>query len=583
MTFIQETTCNIFEVGQDTTIYSTGSCDSMVITATSLLMGDETFLSETTCDPNEMGVDTLILSNVQGCDSLIITSTTLIVADTTFLQTSTCDINAVGVDTLVYQTANCDSIVILTSILMDGDETLLNATTCNPNEVGLDTVSLVNQMGCDSLIITSTQLSLLDTTFTTATTCDINEIGLDTLIFSSSGCDSIVIVDFIFVPPSETLINETSCDLNQIGVDTTYYTNAGGCDSLVITSTTLISINPTLIELYSCNPSDAGIDTTIFNISNCDSLVITTTLLVDGNETIINQFSCIHSEIGQDTAYLLNQFGCDSLVITNTSLQGGINSALINIDQPDCIDQFGSIEVETVSGGTSPFLYSIDGGTNYSTEPNFDNLPPGAYEVLIEDANGCNYVSIEMLENLVEPQVFFNPDEIELLLGESSFLQPVFTVPDSQIVDFQWTPEENLSCLDCSSPIATPVVTTEYTITVIDENGCQASASVLLVVNDKARLYAPNAISPNGDGINDSFTLFSGEDYIESIVSLKIFDRWGNNVYENFDFTPNSPQLGWDGTKNGKIVEQGVHVYVAEIKLANGQNIIAKGEITVIR
>ncbi len=116
-------------VGVDTvTLANAAGCDSLVITTTILVEGDETNLSATTCDPMLAGVDTVTLTNASGCDSLVITTTSLLDSDVTTLPVvTTCDEALLGVDTTVLtNAAGCDSLVI--------SETVLGGEECNnPN------------------------------------------------------------------------------------------------------------------------------------------------------------------------------------------------------------------------------------------------------------------------------------------------------------------------------------------------------------------------------------------------------------------------------------------------------------------
>ena len=81
--------------------------------------------------------------------------------------------------------------------------------------------------------------------------------------------------------------------------------------------------------------------------------------------------------------------------------------------------------------------------------------------------------------------------------------------------------------------------------------------------------YAPNVFSPNNDGINDIFTLYST--VIEEIISLSIFDRWGNMVFERKNFKASEELLGWNGTHNNKHCEPGTYAWSAEILFQNNQ------------
>ena len=67
------------------------------------------------------------------------------------------------------------------------------------------------------------------------------------------------------------------------------------------------------------------------------------------------------------------------------------------------------------------------------------------------------------------------------------------------------------------------------------------------------------------------------------INSMKIYDRWGNQVYENFNFKPNDIGVGWDGKSNGRPQLQSVYLYVMEVEMISGKVRTLRGDVTLIR
>lgn len=94
--------------------------------------------------------------------------------------------------------------------------------------------------------------------------------------------------------------------------------------------------------------------------------------------------------------------------------------------------------------------------------------------------------------------------------------------------------------------------------------------------------FAPNAFSPNGDGINDRLEFFFKSDY-EYTGELNIFDRWGNLVYTAQNVNFNNP-IDWDGTYRGKALNSGVLVWVFRyISAKDNKTRMLSGDITLIR
>ena len=92
----------------------------------------------------------------------------------------------------------------------------------------------------------------------------------------------------------------------------------------------------------------------------------------------------------------------------------------------------------------------------------------------------------------------------------------------------------------------------------------------------------PNAFSPNSDGINDLFTIFTGAG-VRQINYLSVHARWGALVYKATTIAPNSTDIGWNGEINGREAAQGVYVYVAEFEMADGEIIVQSGEVALLR
>jgi gliding motility-associated-like protein len=95
------------------------------------------------------------------------------------------------------------------------------------------------------------------------------------------------------------------------------------------------------------------------------------------------------------------------------------------------------------------------------------------------------------------------------------------------------------------------------------------------------KVFIPNAFSPNGDGINDFFSIFANED-TKIIHQLNIYDRWGELIFIKKDFAPNQESLGWDGTFRGKKSMLGVYTYWAEVEFLDGKKKFFKGDLTLI-
>jgi gliding motility-associated-like protein len=145
-----------------------------------------------------------------------------------------------------------------------------------------------------------------------------------------------------------------------------------------------------------------------------------------------------------------------------------------------------------------------------------------------------------------------------------------------------WTPATALSCDSCLQTWAMPFVTTQYTLTWSDSNGCTGFDRITVEVTPERRVFIPNAFSPNDDGLNDVFMVYGGSG-VYRINDFQIFDRWGELLFSRTDFFPNDPLNGWDGMFKGKMMNPGAYVYFVEVEFVDGRVLMYKGDINLIR
>jgi gliding motility-associated-like protein len=263
---------------------------------------------------------------------------------------------------------------------------------------------------------------------------------------------------------------------------------------------------------------------------------------------------------------------------------------LFDIHQPLCNGTPGLLNVKQVNGGVGPFSYSVDGGQSFFTFQEFGNLSPGNFDLVVQDINGCEITQPITVIPPLYPVVNM-PPQFSIELGDNQVLQALVPppFPISLIDQVIWTPLDGLtfdgsSVLDLLNPIATPYKTTEYTVTIITPEGCQAIARTTIKVDREVDIYVPNVIWPEEpDGKNNVFNIFARDESVAKIRKLQIFDRWGTLMFENKDFSPNDPSNGWDGAYRGQIVDPAVFVWWAEVELVDGRVLLLKGDVTVVR
>ncbi len=249
---------------------------------------------------------------------------------------------------------------------------------------------------------------------------------------------------------------------------------------------------------------------------------------------------------------------------------------------PACFGDEVVLLIEDVTGGNGNYTYTINSGELIDiNEPTL--LPSGIYIVSVFDDRGCsadtNYVIMEPDPILLS----IGPDDPVIDLGDSIFIVGSIDQSDNPVAMTLWTSTEPVSCATCEGTWVFNAIPSLYTWTVTDINGCQGSASIFVDVDYNRDVYIPNVFSPNYDGRNDDFKIFTGLGVV-AINYLHIYDRWGNLVHSETDLIPSSNGAGnWDGTYNEKELNPGVYVYVAEITFADNMTLIYRGDITLLK
>ena len=205
----------------------------------------------------------------------------------------------------------------------------------------------------------------------------------------------------------------------------------------------------------------------------------------------------------------------------------------------------------------------------------------GNYNIQLVAANKIGCADTSYHQVYAVPALIAIPasNPITILSGGDAQLNMNYT---GAIVSYNWIPSQNLSCNRCPNPQANPQFTTKYTVNISDRYGCTAKGDVTVkVVCNGQNFFIPNTFSPNNDGSNDIF--YPRGRGLDRAKILRIFNRWGEVVFEKYDMPINAASAGWDGTWKGKNADAGVYVYQLEIYCKNGELLTYTGNITLIR
>jgi gliding motility-associated-like protein len=245
--------------------------------------------------------------------------------------------------------------------------------------------------------------------------------------------------------------------------------------------------------------------------------------------------------------------------------------------EPDCYGYDNGEIYLDASGSLPPFLFSFD-NMPFQSARKYIGLKAGLYNVEVKDSLGCKQEGTVYLHS--PPEFILDVNcETALDLGGNTIIQTQSSLP---IVDYHWSPKAGLDCSDCPSPRAKPLSSTLYTLSAMSEQGCEAQAQVFIAVEKSREVYVPNAFSPNGDGINDFFSIYPGPSVLK-INYLKIFDRWGDAVFSAWNIPPFHAAGHWDGSYRGRPMQPGAFAWFAEIEFLDGHITLLKGDVVLLK
>ena len=280
------------------------------------------------------------------------------------------------------------------------------------------------------------------------------------------------------------------------------------------------------------------------------------------------------------------QYGCmDSISVPVSVLDTNRNT--ISDDTIICIGksaQLAAYSQSTTSNLDIPtFLWIPSTGLNdpYINTPIATPNVTTVYTVIITE-NAC-FSDTEHVQVTVEPlpMITITPPSATVIAGSS--VQLLATAPNVVVSDFAWAPGNTLSCDTCNNPVATPVAqSTTYTVIAISNFGCISSNTVTInLYCDNSQIFIPNTFTPNGDGVNDRFYI-SGKG-VSVITDFKIYNRWGQLLFEAQNININDAGAGWDGTYKGYVLEPDVFIYEVVGQCELGQVFHYKGDVSIVR
>jgi gliding motility-associated-like protein len=294
--------------------------------------------------------------------------------------------------------------------------------------------------------------------------------------------------------------------------------------------------------------------------------------LGDGTVMDRHRFEYVYSQLGTYPVRLITYDRC--LEEADTSFRDLRVTLRQAVSATDEVEVCAGTPFRLVASDLAEAEYRWSGPNEYFSEekePLFTVPTPaqsGTYSV-IGIISGC-----ATFPALTEVEVHPTPEpdlgEDTLICSRSSGF--VLLLDPGDYVDYFWQDNHRLRTYEVQNEGT-------YSVEVTDEHGCIGGDVIILTEQCPTRIYAPNAFSPNNDGINDRFQLYA---FDITRLEWKIYDRWGNEVFVSED-----PEDSWDGNWKDGPAGSGVYVWMVSFdgyrEDGSTYSGLESGSVTLIR
>lgn len=329
-----------------------------------------------------------------------------------------------------------------------------------------------------------------------------------------------------------------------------------------------------------CSISDAdtlflsGITGSILNWQSSIDGGVTWTTIIDTN-TFLNYagiiVNTIYSAIVQNASCPTDTSTFAVFTIVPPSIGGTVSA-----DDTVCyLANAGVLNLSGNAGIITGWLSSTDGGltwtgiSNTTSAQTYSSLiQTTTYAAIVQNGTCPADTSLNSTINVLAPFPVFAGNDTALFPGASVILQGSGTGTPI------WTPGTGLDSSNVFMPIASPSITTNYILTVIDSNGCiNSDLVVITVILPIFNGIITTLFTPNGDGINDTWFIQNIQNYPDNEVM--VFNIHGQQVFDQESYMND-----WKGTYNGKELPDGTYYYVLKF-LKN--DTLFKGSLDILR
>ena len=387
---------------------------------------------------------------------------------------------------------------------------------------------------------------------------------------------------------TRTICAGSTADLTNV-FNTTGLTATWTYGGLPVTNITSVSLAG-IYELIAANTTgckDTALFTLVLDTVSSTAASVNADCTTDGTITVTNVSGiapllyAISTNPGVNQSSNIFQAPAGSYVITTTDNLGCTGTTPVTVLFTDNLNLTGRLDT-TICKGQSVTLNTQSNATGYSWSPATALNNPASANPVASPVVPTTYVLTATLGSCTKT------DEVFIGISESVTVdagQPIFIIVGDKATIFAtaanassylWTPATGLSSATILNPVAQPTVTTLYSITATNALGCTATDDVLITVIPYC-IKVKNAFTPNGDGINDLWLVYDQYDCLKN-VTVSVFNRYGNQVYESKDYRNN-----WDGRYKGKSLPDATYYAVLEFTLISGKKTIIKSDVSILR
>lgn len=340
------------------------------------------------------------------------------------------------------------------------------------------------------------------------------------------------------------------CTNGSILVGSHYYSKNGvyfdtltsmlGWDSIVTTTIQVLDVSQFSQTKYLCKGKSFPVADTSYSTPGtfvrkaktrlgCDSLITTTIIVVNADTTHFNSTLCkgksitvgnkIYSTSAIDTIRLSNRYGCDSTVFLNLT----------------AIEPKRGSRTFTVCKGETVF----DAGKEFTQAGEFET-------VLTAQSTGCDSIHTTIVKH-IEIDIQTSPKADTLV--EYSQAVALTTFASGENLEYSWEPEEMVDCSTCPKTQTKPIYKNTVFVATARDTVYNCIGSKSFKISIKCPIEIPNLVTPNEDSHNDVWSL-NKLNCFSNVSTLKIFNRWGKEIFSKSDFIPVGQIELWSPREN---------------------------------